>query len=223
METPKYNLTLNYEQIEQLIKQLSNDDKYKLSKELEKYNFVHDLNEEKIKEVLRDVRPYLNRKLGKYTHKKKSNDFYFNGLAFSHKELGYVFGFNFGFFNEGLDTLYSEIGVNVTITTNKENPIRREKYLQFFRENLQYWVNKPEKLFEHPQRGDQGVEFIRYKPIKECKSLNDVSNFIKESLKELQKIYPLIIQQPEIFEGVVRAAPNWNETIIDICTNHQKN
>jgi len=222
MKNSSYRLDLTFEQILQLIRQLPTVDKLKLYEELEHISLenVPTISDEKIKEVLRNIKPYFGDKLGKYTHKKHTEDYYFYALAFSRADMGYLFGFNIGFFHHDDKTQYQNAGMNVLITTNKENVDLRERYLNFFRDSLNPWINQKERIFTYPERGDVGIEFARYRGVDSFNNDNEIMEYFKESIDMLQKIYPSIINNAKVFEKVVRAAPRWNENLVEICKTH---
>ncbi len=214
-----YNLPLSFEQIQAIIKQLPDKDKELLKKQLdilEGDSKIH-LSDEKIKGLLRSVRSYFISKLGKFTHKKKSEEWYFYGLAFTRKDLGYVFGFNIGFFKPEEVNMYKYAGMNVLITTNKEKPEERKRFLDFFREHLDDWKNQDEDIFSYPGRGDVGKKLARYKLLIDFENEDELIDFYLECIDGINDIYPKIIEAPEIFNRVVRGAPKWTEEIIDIC------
>ena len=53
-----------------------------------------------IKEVCRIIKPHFLEKLGKYTHKRVTEGWYYHALGFVKDGMGYLFGINLGFFNE---------------------------------------------------------------------------------------------------------------------------
>lgn len=178
-------------------------------------------DKEKTQNLLRDVKPYFKQKLGKNTHKKISEDWYFYGLAFTRADMVYVFGFNLGFFKHDESENYDYAGMNVLVRTNGERPEERQKYLAFFRENLADWVNMPESTYTS-ERGGVGVKFARYKTISEFSSEAEIETFFKGCIDGvLNNVYPKIVENPGgIFSKVVLAAPQWDEGIIKFCKEH---
>ena len=79
---------------------------------------------ERRRKIIQSVRECFQNKLGKYTHQRISDEWFFYGLGFTREEMQYVFGFNAGFFKteEIEGHTYSHIGVNVLVRTNGINP-----------------------------------------------------------------------------------------------------
>lgn len=177
-------------------------------------------DKEKIKSTLRDIKPYFNQKLGKYTHKQSSENFYFRSLAFSRDDMGYVFGFNVGFFKTGDNDHLNNAGMNVVIRRNGERQDVRQKYIAFFRDVLRDWINMEEDHYENSQRNGAGVILPRYVNLQDINREQDIIDFIKQSIDGLNSKYPEIIKNPNnLFFGVVRAAPFWNEDILSYCAD----
>ncbi len=222
MKDNSYSILLNFDQILYLVKQLSESDKERLVAELDKYELkdADALNEEKIKELMRHVKPYFTDRLGKFTHKKKSDDWHFYSLAFSRSDMGYCFGINIGFFQKGIKNSFNKVGMNVLITTNKENTEQRQKYVDFFKKKLAKWINQEDKRFAYPERGDEGVELARYIDFDKLESDEEIITHFQECIDGIHELYGDIVEESEIFDKVVRAAPKWNEYIVEICQNH---
>ncbi len=180
------------------------------------------LNNESITSILRTVKPYFRKKLGKNTHKKRSEDWWFYGLAFTREDAVYVFGINLGFFRkEGGDKI-NKVGMNVLIRTNGELSELRQQYCEFFRTHLKDWINQKEGFYTS-ERGDEGVELARYRNLDDFSSEKELIDFLKGSIDGFHAIYPRIIENPNhIFDSVVRAAPYWEERIIDFCKKFEK-
>lgn len=214
-----YNLKLSYNSIVDIVKQLSYKQKEQLMKAIETINKNTKvvLNEEKIKSILREVRPFLSKNLGKYTHQKSSSDWSFVGFAFTKKDIGYVFGVNVGFFKKNKENLFTYAGMNVLIRTNGGEDILRGKILNFFRANLNGWSNQNEKIYSYPARGDEGIELARYKKIEHFASERQIINYIEDSILQFRELYPKIIKNEDLFRQIVRAAPKWDEEFIEIC------
>jgi len=220
MTASKFQISLSYEQILDLIHQLSEDDIEKLREELIKMRSISKLNisTERVKAILLDVKHYFSNKLGKFTHKKASKDWFFYGLGFSREDLGYVFGFNIGFFYKSEVNLYEKIGMNILVRTNGVNSIQRQKYLNFFRTKLTNWQNTPEANYYTVERDGKGIEFGRYADINEFNNEYEVLTFLYECIDGIHNIYKEIVNNEEnIFEKIVRASPPWKETIIELC------
>ncbi len=170
-------------------------------------------------EILRLVKPVFRKYLGNYTHQKLTEDWHFRSLAFVREEMTYVFGFNIGFFRrtENSDLDYTHIGMNVLVRTNGENPSLRAQYKSFFESNLKSWINMPKTIYTS-FRGGIGIELPRMKKVQVFKTEQDVIDYLVESIKLLNKfVYPEIAKNPDnIFDSVVRGAPLWNETIVEI-------
>lgn len=219
MKEDQYQLSLSYEQVLSLIRQLPDVEKIRLAEDLERLSPKHrvGLNDDLLKNIFRLVRPHMNHKLGKYTHHKESTDWSFYGLAFTRRDMGYVFGINVGFFRHSAENLYKKAGMNLLVRTNGENPEIRQGLLEFFREGLADWINQAERDFSYPVRGDEGIELARFKDVAEFETEDEIADFIKNSIDGFQKIYPKIVNMPDLFDGIVRAAPKWNEDIVSIC------
>ena len=223
METNTYKLSLNFKQILELAQQLSEDEKFALIEELNRTTTTTDteLNKDMIKDVFRNLKSYFTRQLGKYTHKRTSDDWFFHGLAFTRENIGYVFGINIGFFREKGKKHYNKLGMNVSIRANGEMPELRKKYIKFFRNNLQDWVNTEETNYTYSERGGKGVVFPRYAEISAFKSEDEILEFLKDCILKFKTIYSKIADNPDdIFDKVVRASPQWNETIVAYCKLH---
>ena len=83
--------------------------------------------------------------------------------------------------------------------------------LNFFRTNLSDWANQNEKIYSYPARGDEGIEVARYKSIDEFSTQNEIVEYIKEAIVKFHDLYPKIIENADLFEDIVRAAPKWDE------------
>lgn len=178
-------------------------------------------DKEKIKEILRQVKPYFNERLGKYTHKQSSDNFYFRSLAFSRDDMGYVFGFNMGFFRTGESSGLNNAGMNVVIRENGEKPDLRKAYSSFFKTHTREWINRDIDHYSHSQRDGSGIILPRYLPLEKATNENELIDFMKQAIDGLNNLYPAIIANPDdLFFGVVRAAPFWNEDIISHCKQY---
>ncbi len=169
-------------------------------------------------EIFRLVKPVFREYLGQYTHQKISEDWHFRALAFVREEMTYVFGFNLGFFKrEDSDLKYSHVGMNVLVRTNGLNPDLRARYRNFFETNLKDWINLPKGIYTS-FRGGVGVELPRMEKIESFESENQIVDYLAESIKQLSKaVYPKIAENPDnIFDAVVRGAPLWNQSIVDM-------
>jgi len=176
-------------------------------------------DKEKIKAILRQIKPYFNSHLGKYTHKQSSENFYFRSLAFSRDDMGYVFGINVGFFRTGDEEHLNNAGMNVVVRSNGEKPEVRQQYIDFFRKTLKDWINTTEDHYEQSHRDGSGIILPRYLKLTNAAREEEITEFIRESIVALNKKYPEIIKNPnDIFFGVVRAAPFWNEDIVAYCS-----
>lgn len=172
----------------------------------------------KTREIFRAVKSHFREKLGKYTHQRVSGDWHFHGLAFVRDEMTYVFGFNVGFFRKDISKGYDTVGMNVLVRTNGAGKKLREKFDDFFKKELEYWYLSRETYTSF--RGGLGNEYGRYKKIDDFDSDEDIISFIKEGIDELNKLYPIIINNPDdIFDDVMRASYPWHDTILDVCNN----
>lgn len=218
----QYVMKLSYKQIVELIHQMPDSDKLKLRKELEDdLDYRPELTDEYLKDTLLEAKHYFNKTLGKFTHKKYSDDLFFYGLAFTHSEIGYVFGFNIGFFGKSGKYPYDELGMNVLVRLNGKKSEKRKAYFDFFKKHLHNWVNRDIEQYEYPERGDEGAILARYANVSELRNSKNMLQFFKDSIEQLRSIYPLIIDEPsDLFHNVVRATPPWKLSIIDFCKDH---
>lgn len=170
------------------------------------------------RKIFTSIKLPFKEKLGKYTHQRISDEWHFYGLGFVRDDMTYVFGFNVGFFkkDEKPNLEYSHVGLNVLVRTNGINLELREKYRHFFEENLKNWANN--EITEYTSfRGGNGVEFPRVRKISEFNSDEEIINFLIDGIEGIQKLYPLIAENPEgIFSHVVRAAPPWHDTLLQL-------
>lgn len=181
---------------------------------------IEELTIDKIREILREVKQLFQDNLGQYTHKRVTDDWYYHSLAFTHKDMGYLFGFNIGLFKKGPD-YYDHIGMNIVIRSDGQDPVRRKKFQAFFRENLKDWINQPEYCYIQSERGGEGVIFPRYRKICKYDKQEDLVNFLRDAINELQPVYLKILENPDnLFDKVVRAAPGWSEGILNLCKEH---
>ncbi len=169
--------------------------------------------------IFRTVKPYFIEKIGKFTHHKMSEDWHFRGLAFVNDDMTYVFGFNLGFFRKDKELAghnFDFVGMNVLVRTNGVNSGLREKYKNFFEEQLKNW-----KLLEPAEytsfRGEIGLEFPRIRSVETFDNDQEIIDFLKESIDKFTVIFPYIAANPEnIFSHVVRGNPPWDESIIEL-------
>ncbi len=226
MEKTKFQINLEYQQIAELVLQLGEEDLQKMQAELKKMlsGIKLEVTEDKLKNILLEIKKYFNEQLGKYTHKKTSKDWFFYGLGFSSDELGYVFGINIGFFYNSDINLYEKMGMNVLVRTNGEFSEIRQNFLHFFRQNLIHWANTPEKEYFTAERDGKGIEFGRYANLNTFENEQQIISFFKEGIDNFQQIYPKILESGnEIFSKVVRAAPPWKESILELCKKVESN
>ncbi len=175
------------------------------------------MDKEDIKEVCRLIRPYFYEKLGSYTHKRVSDDWYFHGLGFVKDGMFYVFGYYLGFFRVDYSENYNYVGMNVLIRRNGTNPELREKYYQFLKQNLEGWYSFPETEYTS-ERGEIGAKFTNYKLISDFKDKTEMVEFLKQCIDGIYKMYPKVIENHDnMFHGVFRAAPPWDTTIVNLC------
>ncbi len=177
---------------------------------------ISDITQDFIIDVMRTIKPYFKEKLGKNTHKKSSDDWRFYGLAFTHPDMIYVFGINIGFFRRNDEEAYNYIGMNVLIRTNGENPERRHEILSFFRDHLNHWVNLPESDYTS-DRGGIGRELARYRHLESFADEEEIIEFLKECIDGIHAIYPKIVDNSKLFDGIVRAAPQWDTALVEFC------
>lgn len=174
------------------------------------------------RKIFQQIKPYFKQKLGKFTHQNNDDDWHFISLGFVREEMTYVFGINMGFFKK--DDLkadaYTDFGMNVLVRTNGENIDLRKKYNDFFAKYLADWTNRENGKYTS-FRGGAGTEYIRMKKISEFKTCQEMIDFLKDSIDKLSEIYKHVAPNPEsIFSHVVRAAPPWHDTILEIALDH---
>lgn len=175
------------------------------------------VSKDRIKEIFKVVKPYFKDKLGAYTHKRISDDWYFHGLGFVKDEMTYVFGINVGFFRENNAEHYNYFGMNFTVRSNGINSGLRARYLEFFETNLRNWILQPVNTYSS-ERGGVGRVFTRYKRLMLHITDDEIIDFLKDSIDQVRAIYPRIVENPDgIFDEVVRAAQPWDDTIIHYC------
>ena len=175
--------------------------------------------------IFKLIKPTFKNKLGRYTHQRVSDNWHFLGLGFVREEMTYVFGINVGFFikEELTDYPYTDVGMNVLIRTNGINEDLRNKYKEFFQSHLKDWTNSEQNSYTS-FRGGVGIEFSRLKKLSEFETIEEIADFLKDSIKKLNQIYPYIAANPEsIFSHVVRAAPPWHDTILEIALQNSMN
>jgi len=175
---------------------------------------------ERRRKIIQSVREYFQEKLGKYTHQRISEEWFFYGLGFVKDDMTYVFGFNSGFFKRDVieGQAYSHVGCNVLVRTNGMNEQLRGQYLRFFRHELADWITEPEQGYSS-FRGGVGTIFPHYRPISSFYSDDDIANYMKEGLDGIFRIYPAIASNPDgIFDNVTLMNSR-NENIIDLVNN----
>lgn len=177
-------------------------------------------NKERLSNIFRTIKPYFNSKLGKYTHQRISSEWHFYGLAFVQDEMTYVFGINLGVFRIIHQPAFSHIGLNVLVRTNGINSELRLKIRDFFRIQLKDWIIGDEKSYSE-FRGGTGAEFPRCRPLSEFGNDEEIIEFLKSSIDELQLVYKKIVENSDgIFDHLVRASFPWHDTLIQHCLIH---
>ncbi len=178
---------------------------------------LKNLQKDQIRQVFSTIKPYFKEKLGKYTHQRVSGDWHFHGLGFVNGNMTYVFGINIGFFKKEASRDYSHVGMNVLVRTNGVNKDLRQKYKVFFKKVLKNWVFENEKIYTS-ERGGVGTEFPRYKSVNELNTEEDVLDFFKSCIDGMHEVYREIYNDKStLFDNVLRAAPPWDESILEIC------
>lgn len=172
------------------------------------------------RKIIQSVREYFQERLGKYTHQRISEEWYFYGLGFVKDDMTYVFGFNSGFFKRDVieGQPYSHVGCNVLVRTNGMNEQLRGQFLKFFRHELSDWITEPEQGYSS-FRGGVGIVFPRYRPITSFYSDEDIERFIQEGLDGIFKIYPAIASNPDGIFDNVNLMNSREETIVDLVNN----
>jgi hypothetical protein len=160
---------------------------------------------ERRRKIITSVREYFTTKLGKYTHQRISDEWFFYGLGFNRDDMQYVFGFNAGFFSvekiEG--STYSHVGVNVLVRTNGVHPEIRTQFQKFFRHELQDWITEPEQTYSS-FRGGVGSIFPHYRTINSFHSDEAIIDYIKKGMDGIFKLYPAIAANPDgIFNNLL--------------------
>ena len=181
------------------------------------------LNREQRRNIFRAIKPTFKNKLGRYTHQRVSDKWHFLGLGFVREEMTYVFGINIGFFTESkeCEIPYKRVGMNLLVRTNGINEDLRKKYKDFFQNHLKDWINSEQNRYES-FRGGIGIEFPRIKKISDFANVTEITDFFKDSIIKLHKIYPFIAANPDsIFSHVVRAAPPWHDTILELALKNK--
>ncbi len=176
--------------------------------------------------IFRKIKPYFNDKIGRFTHKKYEEDWHFRSLAFVKDDMTYVFGFNLGFFKktENLEAYeYDYVGCNVLVRTNGVNASLREKYKMFFEHNLSSWILENKNIYTS-FRGGIGVELPRIIRIDSFSGDEEIVDFLKDSISRLAEIWRPIASNPDnVFTNVVRGAPPWDETILELALQKAAN
>ncbi len=175
---------------------------------------------ERRRKIIQSVREYFQEKLGKYTHQRISEEWFFYGLGFVKDDMTYVFGFNSGFFkrDEIEGQAYSHVGCNVLVRTNGMNEQLRSRYLKFFRHELADWITEPEQGYSS-FRGGVGMVFPHYRAVNSFYSDEDIIRYMKEGLDGIFRIYPAIAANPDGIFDKVNLMNSRNETIIDLVNN----
>lgn len=185
---------------------------------------IQDLERDSRRKIFSTIKPIFKDKLGKYTHQRISDEWHFYGLGFVRYDMTYVFGYNIGFFKKDIipNAEYSHVGMNVLVRTNGINPELRNKYKEFFDVNLKDWVT--DDINDYTSfRGGIGVEFPRIKKFSSFENYDEVFEFLNVGITSLQNLYPLIYQNHEsIFSHVVRAAPPWHDTLLQMAIDYSK-
>lgn len=175
---------------------------------------------ERRRKIIQSVRECFQNKLGKYTHQRISDEWFFYGLGFTREEMQYVFGINAGFFKveeiEGYT--YSHIGVNALVRTNGINPELRSQYQKFFRHELTDWITEPEQGYSS-FRGGVGTIFPHYRGITTFFSDTQMIEYIENAMDGILKLYHAIANNPDgIFNNVV-CMNSRNEGILTLVKN----
>lgn len=172
------------------------------------------MTKEQIRLLLQHVRPYFRERLGKFTHKRVSDDWYFHALGFVRDDMTYVFGFNLGFFGNNLQGGYTHVGMSITVRANGLSPEIRSLYLDFFGRELASWAHQPYTRY-HSDRGGEGLLITRYAAVDEI-SEEQIIEFLKRTIDDFRQIYPRIVAHPHVFDSVMRAGMPWDEPIVSL-------
>jgi hypothetical protein len=179
---------------------------------------IQDLEKDSRRKIFTTLKPIFKEKLGKYTHQRISDEWHFYGLGFVRDEMTYVFGYNIGFFKKDIipNMEYSHLGMNVLVRTNGVNQDLRNKYKLFFESRLKNWIS--EEPTEYTSfRGGIGIELPRIKKFDTFTSYDEIFDFLNQGIEGLQNLFPEIYKNQEgIFSHVVRAAPPWHDTLLQM-------
>lgn len=169
------------------------------------------------RKIIQSVREYFQTRLGKYTHQRISDEWFFYGLGFNRDDMQYVFGFNAGFFKlvdvEG--QAYSHAGVNVLVRTNGFNQELRTQYQKFFRHELSEWITEPEQNYSS-FRGGVGTIFPHYRALNTFYSDQAIIDYIKEGMDGVARMYGAISNNPDGIFNNVLCMNSRTETILDL-------
>jgi len=186
----------------------------------------HDNKYEWRQSIFRAVKNDFNENIGKLTHQKISEEWHFRGLAFVRDEMTYVFGFNLGFFrkdNKLNDFEYDYVGMNTLVRTNGINSKLRNKFKEFFEKHLSNWLLGEKNIYTS-FRGGIGIELPRIVRIDTFGSDEEIIAFLRDSIIKLSGIWSQIASNPDnIFSHIVRGAPPWDMTIIELALNKSQN
>jgi len=179
---------------------------------------ISKLDRDQIREICRIIKPYFAQRLGEYTHKRITDEWYFHGMAFVKEGMFYVSGINIGFFREFVrEGDYTHLGMNVLITRNGENPQLRTRIYKFFRDRILSWITHEEMAYRS-ERGGEGAKFIHYKRIDEFENEEEIIEFLKDAINGISRVFPAIVENPgNVFDGVLRAQAPWDTPIIEHC------
>ncbi|MEN9443629.1 MAG: hypothetical protein RIS47_519 [Bacteroidota bacterium] len=175
------------------------------------------MDREEIRALFQEVRPYFKERIGLFTHKRVSSDWYFHAMGFVREEMTYVFGFNLGFFRANSDS-YKYAGMSVTVRADGLGRDWRRGYIDFFAAHLSDWANRPFDRYTS-EREDEGLLIERYIEV-EGKSNAEIVAFMRTSIDGLVGIMPAIVENAGVFKNVVRAEMPWDETLVEIASCH---
>ncbi len=224
MENKNVELTLEFEQVLALVKQLPKNKIKEIKQVLSNKtpeiitSSTDGLNEAEVKQLATDIQSDFESKLGKFTYKKISDSRFIRGMSFNCGDMGFVFSINISFTKNIDENLYNQLGMNLIIKTNGKNNSLRNKFIQFFETNLKNWQNQKKQHKSLPEPNISSLEIGRYKKIADFNNEQEMKEFLQKSIDGIHKLYPLIREDKEkIFAEVVRSASPMGTKLIDIC------
>jgi len=237
MKATEITLSVQIDQIVDMIKQTNDIEKLKIKKELSLFlNTKPCIDLDNVISVLNQIRPHFIKKLGDFSDTFTQDEYFVDILRFSSATHQNLFGFKLGCFKNRMDLGFSYIGMNVYV--NSEGPDRqyRHRLLNFFKENLRNWVQFGNKKYDFinssfnnliidyfdGETQCEGEAFLKYRGIDKFNTEYELTDFLAECIDGLHNIYPRIIENPKaIFDGI-HADYQEKESIIELCKSKIK-